>query len=160
MDSSGLLLMTNDGELANRLTHPRYEMHKIYELTVAGALGEEDVKRLESGLFLPDRRAGVATRTAASRLSLVKRDGANTKLRMELREGRNRQIRRMFADLGHKVKKLRRVQMGPLKLKGIAVGQWRSLSSAELTVLRRAAFHRSGRDMAIPIVRRRSVSGA
>jgi len=140
LDSSGLLLLTNDGELANRLTHPRYEMHKVYEVTIAGTLAAEDVQRLEAGLFLPDRRRAEASRTAGSKLSFIKRDGENTKLRMELREGRNRQIRRMFADLGHNVRKLRRVQMGPLQLKSLAVGQWRALTPMELSKLRRAAF--------------------
>jgi pseudouridine synthase len=143
MDSSGLLLMTNDGELANRLTHPRHEVHKTYEVVVAGALEENDVRRLEAGIFLNERRttrgkmAGV--RTAPSRLRLKKRDRDRTVLEMELTEGRNRQIRRMMARLGHRVKKLRRVRMGPLKLTGLQTGQSRELTPTELKALRKAA---------------------
>ena len=143
MESSGLLLMTNDGELANRLTHPRHEVHKIYEITVAGGLDENDVKKLESGLFLNEARtsrgAKPGSKTAESRLTLLKKDRDRTRLLMELGEGRNRQIRRMMADVGHKVRKLRRVAMGPLKLRGLQPGQWRELTRGELVALRRAA---------------------
>jgi pseudouridine synthase len=143
MDSSGLLLLTNDGELANRLTHPRHEVHKTYEVLVGGALEEHDVRKLESGICLNERRATkgkkTGVRTSPSRLRLKKRDRDRTLLEMELTEGRNRQIRRMMARLGHKVKKLRRVRMGPLKLRGLQPGQWRELTHDELKALRRAA---------------------
>ncbi len=147
-DSSGLLLLTNDGELANRLTHPRYSVHKVYEVTIAGALDEKGLKRLQRGLFLTGFRsvpkADRASRTLRSRLTIVKRDRDRTRLLMELREGRNRQIRRMMAQLGHQVKKLRRVQMGPIKLKGLKPGQWRELMPRELVALKKAA-HRETR---------------
>lgn len=144
IESSGLLLLTNDGELANRLTHPRYGIHKVYEVTVAGQLDEQAVKKLESGLFLLDARSGKArqrgSKTKQSRLKLLKRDRDRTRLLMELREGRNRQIRRMMAEVGHQVKKLRRVQMGPLRLRGLQPGQWRDLTPKELIAMRKAAF--------------------
>ncbi len=140
IESSGLLLLTNDGELANRLTHPRYGVHKVYEVTVAGELDEPAVKKLEAGLFLTDRRKGAGGKTSKSRLKIIKRDRDRTRLLMELREGRNRQIRRMMADVGHKVRKLRRVQMGPLRLRGLQPGQWRDLTPKELIALRKAAF--------------------
>jgi pseudouridine synthase len=140
LDSSGLLLLTNDGELANRMTHPRYEMHKTYEVTVRGSLDEAEVKRLESGIFLPDRRTSHGSRTQRSRLKLLKRDRDRTRLIMELREGRNRQIRRMMLGVGHPVKKLRRIQMGPLRLKGLRPGEWRELTSGEIAALKRAAY--------------------
>lgn len=140
VESSGLLLLTNDGEMANRLTHPRYGVHKVYEVTVDGSLDERDVKRLENGLFLHDRdRSNRAKRAATSNLKLIKKDRDRTRIRMELREGRNRQIRRMMAQLGHKVRKLRRVQMGPVKLRGLQPGQWRELLPDELAALRKAA---------------------
>ena len=142
MESSGLLLLTNDGEMANRLTHPRHEVHKLYEIVVAGSLDETDVEKLESGLFLSEQRASKGrkpgSKTAQSSLKLLKRDRDRTRLTMELGEGRNRQIRRMFAKLGYKVRKLRRVAMGPLRLKGLQPGQWRELTHAELAALRRA----------------------
>ena len=140
MDSSGLLLMTNDGELANRLTHPRYEMHKGYEVTVAGQLSDEDLARLERGVFLSDGERGPGRKAKAGRLDVIARDRQKTILYMELFEGRNRQIRRMLLALGHPVKKLRRVKMGPLRLKGLAVGEWRDLTADELDQVRRDAF--------------------
>jgi 23S rRNA pseudouridine2605 synthase len=140
MDSSGLLLMTNDGELANRLTHPRYEMHKGYEVTVAGQLSDDDLERLERGVFLSDGERGPGRKAKAGRLDVIARDRQKTILYMELFEGRNRQIRRMLLALGHPVKKLRRVKMGPLRLKGLAVGEWRDLTAEELDQVRRDAF--------------------
>jgi 23S rRNA pseudouridine2605 synthase len=139
LDSSGLLLLTNDGELANRLTHPRYEVHKGYEVTVGGALTEAEVKKLEAGIFLHDGD-GDGKRTSQTCLTIRKRDRERTMLYMELREGRNRQVRRMLLRVGHPVKKLRRIRMGPLDLKGLAVGEWRELNSKELAMLRKAAF--------------------
>jgi pseudouridine synthase len=138
LDSSGLLLLTNDGDLANRLTHPRYEVHKGYEVTVGGSLTDEEVAKLEAGIFLHDRE-GEGKRTRDTRLSIRKRDRERTMLYMELREGRNRQVRRMLLRVGHPVKKLRRIRMGPLELKGLAVGEWRELTARELQALRRAA---------------------
>lgn len=147
VESSGLLLLTNDGQLANRLTHPRYGVYKVYEVTVDGSLDADDLKRLEKGPFLHDpTRSNHAKRAAASRLRLIRKDRDRTRIRMELREGRNRQIRRMMAQLGHKVRKLRRIQMGPLKLKGLQPGQWRELMPDELAALRKAAFRLSPAD--------------
>jgi 23S rRNA pseudouridine2605 synthase len=139
-ESSGLLLLTNDGELSNRLTHPRYGIHKGYEVSVGGRLEQEDIARLEQGIFLTGRDRTGGKRTSRSKLSIIKRDRDRTLLFMELREGRNRQIRRMLANLGYPVKKLRRVRMGPLALKGLSPGEWRELSRGELTALRRAAY--------------------
>ncbi|MCA9286324.1 MAG: rRNA pseudouridine synthase [Phycisphaerales bacterium] len=150
LDSSGLLLLTNDGELANRLTHPRYEVHKGYEVMVAGRLEEEDAKRLEAGIFLPERDPERSRRTARSHLVVLRRERDRTLLYMELREGRNRQIRRLMLRLGYPVKKLRRVQMGPLKLKGLGVGGWRELTAPELVLLRRAAHEQDAADPAGP----------
>jgi 23S rRNA pseudouridine2605 synthase len=139
MDSTGLLLLTNDGELANKLTHPRHGIHKVYEVTVKGSLDEDAVAKIERGIFLHDRKQGRGSKTQHSRLKLIKRDRDRTKLLMELREGRNRQIRRMMLEVGHPVKKLKRVQMGPLKLKGLRSGQWRDLLPDELKALQSAA---------------------
>lgn len=139
MDSTGLLLMTNDGELANRLTHPRYHLPKAYIVTVRGALEARELEKLQRGLFLPDRRSGRGKRTTRSTLRVLKRDRDQTRLKLELREGRNRQIRRMMLQLGHPVSKLRRVQMGPLKLGNLRAGSWRELKPDELRALKRAA---------------------
>ena len=138
-DSSGLLLMTNDGEFANRLTHPRYEVYKEYELMVKGSLGPEDVDRLEEGIFSPAEKTP-GSRPQESHLKILRRDGERTVLTMELREGSNRQIRQLMADLGHPVKRMRRTRMGPVRLRGLAVGAWRDLTHSELSQLRQEAF--------------------
>lgn len=141
-DTMGLLLLTNDGELANRLTHPRYGVHKSYRAVVKGALTEEEVERLERGVFLAERRDGKSVgvaRTAGALLKIAKKDVTRTVLDITLSEGRNRQVRRMLAKAGCPVKKLVRTQMGPLKLKGLALGQWRELTLGEVQSLRKAA---------------------
>jgi pseudouridine synthase len=141
-DTMGLLLMTNDGELANRLTHPRYGVHKSYRAVVKGALTEEEVEKLERGVFLAERRDGKSvgvSRTAGALLKIARKDPTRTVLDITLSEGRNRQVRRMLAKAGCPVKKLVRMQMGPLKLKGVALGQWRELTLGEVQSLRKAA---------------------
>lgn len=140
IDSSGLLLLTNDGELANRLTHPRYHLAKLYEITVRGSIDEAALKRLERGLFLHNPKRQQGSRTARSRLRLIKRDRDRTRLLIELREGRNRQVRRMMLEVGYPIQRLRRIQVGPLKLKGLRPGEWRELNSIELASLKRAAY--------------------
>ena len=143
VESSGLLLLTNDGELANRLTHPRYGVHKSYEVTVDGQLDEDAVAKLQRGVFLSDRHAThgrrEGKRTQGSRLKLLRRGRDRTQILMELREGRNRQVRRMMLYVGHKVRRLRRVKMGPLSLRGLRPGEWRELTDSELRTLREAA---------------------
>ncbi len=150
VDSSGLLLLTNDGVLAQRLTHPRYGVHKTYHVTVRGMLDDAAVGKLERGIFLakkagPSRRTRKPTqnntggRTAQSHIKFIKKLRDRTLLEMTLREGRNRQIRRMLADQGFPVKKLRRLRIGPLKLTGLRPGQWRELEPKELIGLRNAA---------------------
>ncbi len=155
IDSSGLLLLTDDGELTNRLTHPSYEVHKGYDVSVRGRVEEEEVERLRNGLYLSDRKKGTATRTAESGVTVLRRDRDRTRLYVELREGRNRQIRRLMERLGHPVKKLRRVRFGPLKLKGLAVGEWRELTPVELGTLRRASTAEARRVIHRAVVEKR-----
>jgi len=147
-DTSGLLLMTNDGPLANRLTHPRYGVHKTYRATVKGRLEPEEVAELEKGVFLAERKSGQtvgAKRTMPVRMTIASRDRDRTVLELTLQEGRNRQVRRMLASVGRPVRKLVRIKMGPLKLKGLAVGEWRELTRTELGALRKAAGARPDR---------------
>ena len=141
-DTMGLVLMTNDGELANRLTHPRYGVHKTYRAIVKGRIEDEHIAELERGVFLAERREGRtvgAKRTAHVQMKIVKRDATRTLLELTLEEGRNRQVRRMLAKVGHPVKKLTRVGMGPLKLTKVALGEWRELTRDEIRALRAAA---------------------
>ncbi len=141
-DTVGLILLTNDGELANRLTHPRYGVPKTYKVTVKGELDEDAIKEIERGIYLAQRKAGStqgAARTAHVEIALIARDREKTVVELTLREGRNRQVRRMLAAVGYPVRKLERVGMGPVKLKGLARGQWRELTRDEIRLLRRAA---------------------
>ena len=134
------MLMTNDGQLANRLTHPRYGVHKQYDVTVKGAVDDAALDKLRRGVFLVDRERTSGARTEPIDVQLLRRDRNRTHLLIELREGRNRQIRRMLAKLEHPVKRLRRVRMGPLKLTSLKPGQWRELDHKEIAALRKAAF--------------------
>jgi pseudouridine synthase len=141
-DTVGLILLTNDGELANRLTHPRYGVPKTYRVVVKGVLGEDAGAELERGIFLAQRKAGETVggeRTAGVEIKVLSQSRSNTTLEMTLREGRNRQVRRMLAAVGYPVKTLERIGMGPLRLKGVQRGAWRELTRDEVWALKRSA---------------------
>jgi 23S rRNA pseudouridine2605 synthase len=130
-DSSGLILLTNDGALANRLTHPRYEVPKTYRVRVARApVSERALSALCAGVRLDD---GPTAPASARRLR-----GGGDELELTIREGRNRQVRRMCEAVGHPVLDLRRVAFGSLRLGALAPGEHRRLTKAELAVLRGA----------------------
>lgn len=137
--TTGLVLLTNDGDLANALTHPRYGVAKTYLATVKGALSDEEIEALERGVYLADRRVGAAARTRPAVIRKVRQDRARTVLEITLHEGRNRQVRRMLAKVGHPVRRLERVAMGPLQLSKLARGEWRELTVGEVRALREAA---------------------
>lgn len=142
-ETMGLLLLTNDGELANRLTHPSFGIHKTYRAVVKGRLTDEDLDSLHKGIYLAVRKEGQtmgAQRTGGAKLRIVKREPVRTILDITLTEGRNRQVRRMLAAVGNRVKKLTRITMGPLSLKGLGLGMWRELTPGEVRALKRAAF--------------------
>jgi 23S rRNA pseudouridine2605 synthase len=126
-DSSGLILLTNDGELANRLTHPRYEVPKTYRVRLGGGpVSDAALRALRNGVELDDGR------TAPAR---VRRLGG-AEIELTIREGRNRQVRRMGDAVGHRVLELQRVGFGPLRLDGLADGAHRRLRPAEMERLR------------------------
>jgi len=131
-DSSGLLLMTNDGELAYQITHPRFGVPKKYWVEVRGPVPQEVVPRLLRGVHLAEGRA------QAVEVQICHVSRQRSVLHVTLREGRRREIRRMFAKLGFVVKNLKRIQIGPLTLKGLPVGAARRLSAAEIRALRAA----------------------
>ena len=135
-ESKGLLLLTNDGELTNQLTHPKYSVPKTYRAVVDGLLEPDEAERLQHGVWLASRQ-GDGFRTTASRLRIVNRARDKTILEITLTEGRNRQIRRMLATLGHKVRDLTRVSLGSLDLKGVGLGQFRFLTDYEVRQLHR-----------------------
>jgi 23S rRNA pseudouridine2605 synthase len=129
-DTTGLILLTNDGELAELLTHPRYGVPKTYRAGVAPAdVGPAALRRLREGIELDDGP------TAPAGARLVERG----LLELELREGRKRQVRRMCEAVGHPVTALERVAFGPLRLEGLAPGESRRLTAAEVERLRAAA---------------------
>jgi 23S rRNA pseudouridine2605 synthase len=133
-DSSGLLLLTNDGELAARLTHPRHEVPRVYDVRVAGVPDAHDIERIAKGVTIDGRR----TETAHVRLAPGRHEGHAT-LRITISEGRNRQVRRMFEAVGHPVDELRRIAIGPLRDAKLREGQWRDLTESEVAALRKAA---------------------
>ena len=125
--STGLMLLTNDGELAHRLAHPRYEVDKVYLAEVDGDPSRETLARLEQGVELEDGRTAPARarRLGPGRVELV------------LHEGRKHQVKRMLQAVGHPVRRLHRSRYGPLTLDGLKVGQWRELTREELALLQR-----------------------
>ncbi len=133
MDSRGLLLLTDDGELANRLAHPRYHVAKEYLALVDGVPGENDLRRLREGVQLEDGR------TAPAEVEVTGAVRGRTQVRLTIREGRNRQVRRMLEAVGHPVRDLQRTAFGPLRLGRLKEGDWRRLRQPEIEALRRAA---------------------
>ena len=128
--SEGLILVTNDGELANRLTHPRYGIDKRYSVLVDGVPTREQLRALEEGIYIAEGKA------KASQAKIVKRSEKNCWLEIVLSEGRNREIRRLLAKIGHRVRVLRRIAIGPLKLADLPLGAHRRLRNDELKLLR------------------------
>ncbi|ARB40681.1 MULTISPECIES: pseudouridine synthase [Mammaliicoccus] len=134
-DTSGLLILTNDGEFTNLMTHPRYKIQKKYVAKLKGYLLREEVKQLEKGIQLEDG----LTQPAIVKVKSQDRERNVTHVEITITEGRNRQVRRMFSHFGHEVVKLTRVEYGPLNLKGLNAGQGRTLSPHEIKVLRHLA---------------------
>jgi len=167
-EATGLVLLTNDGELANRLTHPRFGVPKTYHITVKGILDDDAVAAIRTKLRLvaarereadraerdgldagpiararprfqaPDEADAAALKAPPIGVDVVRRDADRTLLEITLLEGKNRQIRESMRVLGLPIRKLTRVAMGPLQLKGLAVGRWRELTREEIGTLRRA----------------------
>jgi 23S rRNA pseudouridine2605 synthase len=128
-DTEGLLLLTNDGTLANRLLHPRYEIPRVYEVLVEGRVDEADLPRWRRGAALPDGPA------VPKRVTRLGGDARGTWLSVTFAEGRYREVKRYCKALGHAVRRLKRVQFGPLRLGDLAPGAHRALTAAELSAL-------------------------
>jgi len=136
-DSTGLLLLMDDGDLSFRLTHPRYKVAKEYLAVVAGVPTTKDLRALRDGVKLSD---GI---TAPAEVQLMRattgdRDSGRAEIRLVIHEGRNRQVRRMFESVGHRVLALERTAFGPLRMGRLRRGGWRVLSPGEITALRHA----------------------
>lgn len=132
-DSRGLLLLTDDGLVANRFMHPRHQVPREYLAEVKGVPTHADLRRLRQGISLDGKL------TAPAEVELVSSGGGASRLRMVLREGRNREVRRMLAAVGHPVRSLTRTAYGPLRLGRLREGGWRRLKQPEVEALKRAA---------------------
>ena len=126
IDTTGVLLLTNDGELAHRLAHPRYEVDKVYVAEIEGDPDDETLAQLAAGIELED---GLTAPAVARRLG-------PGRIELTIHEGRNRQVKRMLERVGHPVKRLRRTRYGHLTIDGLAAGEWRELTPEELAGLR------------------------
>jgi 23S rRNA pseudouridine2605 synthase len=133
-DSEGLLLLTNDGDLAAALTHPRHGVERTYEARVSGLPDDDALERLRKGIPLDGKR------TLPAQVTLLSTSGRDGVLLMTIREGRNRQVRRMCEAVGHPVGKLRRVKIGPIADRMLKRGEWRELTREEVGKLRRAVL--------------------
>ena len=130
-DSEGLLLLTNDGDLAAKLTHPRHEVDKTYLARVTGKVSVEAVHRLRTGITLED-----GFRTSPAKVQVIREEAFASAVLITIHEGHNRQVRRMMEAVGHRVLLLRRVRFGPIDIKGVAKGTWRELNDEEVKALK------------------------
>jgi 23S rRNA pseudouridine2605 synthase len=131
-DTSGIIILTNDSELANRLTHPRYGLAKTYVVRVKGQIGGEAVEKLKKGIWLAESKTGRAS------VKILKRSYKESLIEITIRQGLNRQIRRMLARVGLPVKSLKRTRIGKLNTRGLGVGGFRTLTKAEVAYLKKA----------------------
>lgn len=128
-DTSGLILLTNDGEFTYMLTHPKHEINKVYEALVSGVPTKAEVKRFEAGLEIEDYV------TSPARLDILAVKGENAVIRVTIHEGKNRQVRKMCKAIGHRVLSLKRISIGPIALKDLPDGKWRRLTPEEIKSL-------------------------
>lgn len=131
-DTSGVLILTNDGEFANRIIHPRYHIAKTYNLTINGLLSGDDIKKIKSGIILDD-----GVKTLPAKMKVTERDPKKNQMSLDLTiyEGRNRQIKRMMEALGFEVRRLHRKQLGFLRVDGMTQGDYRRLKPFEIKKL-------------------------
>ena len=139
-NSDGLLLLTDDGELTNRLTHPKHQIPKIYHVTVKGDVTYEQQKKLSSALVIDGYKIQPV------KVEIIKKEPYTTTLKMTLNEGRNRQIRKMCALCGLEIKTLTRVALGNISLGSLPVGKWRHLTSTEVAYLKRESAPKQEND--------------
>ncbi|MBM3307011.1 MAG: rRNA pseudouridine synthase [Candidatus Eisenbacteria bacterium] len=142
--TEGLLLLTDDGELAHRVAHPSFELDKVYRVEALGVLSEGGRRTLEAGVELDGRT------TAPAVVRVLSTSGNVTAAETTIHEGRKRQVRRMFEAVGHRVTRLVRIRLGPLALGDLPSGQWRPLTTAELGALRQAVGLAAPRETPCP----------
>lgn len=128
--TSGLLLLTNDGDLTLKLTHPKHEIYKTYVATVEGEIGSNELAKLSTGIDIGDFV------TSPAKAELIKGTPVESLVKISIREGKYRQVRRMFECIGHPVKELQRTDIGKLNLSGLREGSWRHLTTEEVQYLK------------------------
>ncbi len=128
-ESTGLIILTNDNELTNKLTHPRYELAKTYLIKVKGKISPEQIGKIKKGVWLAEGK------TQRSSVKILKKNNVESQLEITIRQGLNRQVRRMFAKVGLKVKSLKRIKIGKINCKGLGVGKYRPLKPNEIDYL-------------------------
>jgi pseudouridine synthase len=131
IESTGIIILTNDSELANRLTHPRYGLAKTYIVDVKGEIGGEQIEKLKRGVWLAEGKTGRAS------VKILKRSHKESLAEVTIREGLNREVRRMFAKMGLPVKTLARTRIGKINARGLGVGKFRALTKDEVAYLRK-----------------------
>lgn len=156
--SEGLIILTNDGEFSNRIAHPKYGLEKVYLAKVKGFPKREELKQLVQGVHLAEGFA------KAKRARLYKKYRENCEVEIVLDEGRNREVRRLLASVGHKVLQLKRVAIGPLTLGSLTPGQWRRLTSEEIAALKQATSTATKKKPAVrrkwtPVKKKKSFRG-
>lgn len=129
-DTSGLILLTNDGDLAYKMTHPGGKIDKVYHVKIKGVLSDGEIQVLKSGIWIDDYI------TSPAKIKLLERTNTDSIIEITIHEGKNRQIRRMFEAVGHIVLKLKRISTGPLKLGNLEEGAWRYLTPEEIKSLK------------------------
>lgn len=128
-DTEGLLLLTNDGEIFNKVIHPRTEVYKTYLVEARGNINMTTLNKLKRGIMLDDKM------TLPAKAKILLADERHTELHFAIKEGRNRQVRRMFESVGHPVINLKRIMLGELNLEGLEVGEYRPLTKKEINYL-------------------------
>lgn len=141
-ETRGLVLLTSDGELTNKLTHPRYGVRKTYRATIDGSIDDDTIQHLQRGVWLADKESGKAFKTGRSEIKVVHRERDKSTIDITFKEGRDVNVRRLLAHLGHKVRDLTRTKLGPLSLDRLAPGKFRPLSVQEVRALREFAKER------------------
>ena len=129
-DTSGLLLLTNDGDLANKLMHPKYHIYKTYIADIEGVINQNSLAKLEVGVIIDDYK------TAPAKVKLINNTKTSSKVKISIYEGKNRQVRKMFYAVGHTVITLKRISFGRLNLDSLVQGQWAYLNSEEINFLK------------------------
>jgi 23S rRNA pseudouridine2605 synthase len=131
-DTTGLIILTNDSELSNKLTHPRYELAKTYIVRVKGQITVEQIEKLKKGIWLAEGKTGRAS------VKILKRSHKESLIEVSIRQGLNRQVRRTLARIGLSVKSLKRTRIGKLGDRGLGVGRFRKLTGSEIKYLKKA----------------------